>query len=86
MTIDDPFASGGIDDNSSVDDIRDALGQLGMDLVTEHGDDGAWSARVVPLTGGSGESSLVGVGGTEDAAALELWQRYLVVQGGVGTS
>jgi len=86
MTIDETHTSGGIDDNSRADDIRDALGRLGMDLVTERGDDGAWSARATPLTGGSGGSSLVGVGGSEDAAALELWQRYLVVQGGVGTS
>jgi len=85
MTI-DAYASGGIDDNSGVDDIRDALGRLGLDLVTERGDDGAWSAKAIPLTGESGGSSLVGVGGSEDAAALELWQRYLVVQGGVGTS
>ena len=86
MTIDDTYASGGIDDNSSVDDIRDELGRLGLDLITDRGDDGAWSARLVPLAGDSGGSSLAGVGGSEDAAAHELWQRYLMVQGGVGTS
>jgi hypothetical protein len=86
MTIDDTQTSGGIDDSSSADDVRAALGRLGMDMATERGDDGAWSARAMPLTGGSGETSLVGVGGSEDAAALELWQRYLVVQGGVGAS
>jgi hypothetical protein len=86
MTSDDMHASGGIDDNSSADDVRDALGRLGMDMATECGDDGAWSARAMPLTDGPGETSLVGVGGSEDAAALELWQRYLVVQGGVGAS
>jgi hypothetical protein len=86
MTIDGTRATGGIDDNSSADDVRDSLGRLGMDMATERGGDGAWTARAMPLTGGSGESSLVGVGGSEDSAALELWQRYLVVQGGVGAS
>ena len=86
MTIDDAQTSGGIDENSSADDVRDALGRLGMDMATERGDDGAWSARAMPLTGGSGETSLIGEGGSEDSAARELWQRYLVVQGGVGAS
>jgi hypothetical protein len=57
-----------------------------MDLETEQGEDGAWSARATPLTGASSESGLVGVGGSEDSAARELWQRYLVVQAGVGAS
>jgi hypothetical protein len=87
MTMnDDELGSGGIDETSNVDDVRDSLGRLGMDLETELGDDGAWSARAVPLTGESGESSLVGVGGSEDMAALDLWQRYLIVQGGIGAS
>jgi hypothetical protein len=85
-TNDSGSGTGGIDDNSGADDVRDALGRLGMDMTTERGDDGAWTARAEPLTGGSGESSLVGSGGNEDDAALDLWQRYLVVQGGVGAS
>ena len=80
-----PQREGGIDRNSQARDVEDALGRVGMALETS-GTNGAWHARAVPLEGGDRESQLVGEGATEDDAARAVWQRYVSLQDGIGTS
>jgi hypothetical protein len=40
----------------------------------------------MPLEGGDRESQLVGEGTSEDEAARAVWQRYVALQDGIGTS
>ena len=82
---DEQQREGGIDRQSSARDVEDALGRLGMALETS-GSDGTWHARAVPLEGGDRESQLVDEGASEDAAARAVWQRYVSLQDGIGTS
>ena len=77
--------TGGIDRNSTAEDVRDAFGRVGMDMTTD-ADAGTWSARVLPVEGGDRESQLTGEGASEDEAARAAWQRYVVLQQGIGTS
>jgi hypothetical protein len=80
-----PQGEGGIDQNSGVEDVEDALGRVGMALETSAAD-GTWQARALPLEGGDRESQLVGEGRSEDEAARAVWQRYVALQDGIGTS
>ncbi len=82
---DQPTREGGIDRNSRARDVEDALGRVGMALEIS-ATNGAWQARAVPLEGGDRESQLVAEGASEDEAARAVWQRYVSLQDGIGTS
>ncbi len=69
---------GGIDPQSTVADIRDALGRLGATLDT-HGGEGSWHAELNP----GGRSA---AGQSEQEAAYIVWQSYVGDQGGTGAS
>jgi hypothetical protein len=80
----DPPQSG-IDENSGVDEIRDALGRQGLELDIRQ-TDGGFEAVGRPALGDERETALRGSGPTEDDAAREVWARFVAVQGGVGSS
>ena len=69
---------GGVGSRSSLADIKDALSRLGTELETVKCSD-RW---VATLTVGG----VTGSGETEQAAAYDLWTRYVTNQGGTGTS
>jgi hypothetical protein len=69
---------GGVDKQSSLADIKDALSRLGAEIETDE-TDGEWTASV--KAGG-----VTGHGETDQAAAYDLWSRYVAEQGGTGTS
>jgi hypothetical protein len=69
---------GGIDRRSSAADIRDALMRLGADLDTSSRGN-QWRAQIR-------DGASTGHGATEAEAAYDVWQQYLELQGGIGTS
>ena len=71
-------AQGGVDARSSLAEIEDALTRLGAQLETARCSNGWMATLTVGGVTGSGE--------TEQAAAYDLWTRYIANQGGTGTS
>ena len=71
-------SQGGVDSCSSLADIEDALSRIGTQLETAKCNNGWVATLTVGGVTGSGE--------TEQAAAYDLWTRYIANQGGTGTS
>ena len=69
---------GGIDGESVLSEIEDALVRLGVELETTDTASG-WTATLA--TGG-----ITGHGDTERDAAYDLWRQFIANQGGTGTS